>query len=84
MTAADVEVRKAPGAALSVVWAVAGMVTCGVVLGAIAMVTSLDAQRRLEEDPSLGGRQLAAMGYWFGVVAIVQHIIRIGMRVSAL
>ncbi len=83
MTDSDA-VRSAPGAALSLTWAMAGLVTCGVVLGTIAMVTSLNAQRALARDPSMAGRQMAQMGYWFGAVAIAQHVLRLGMRISAL
>ena len=75
---------RAPGAALSMVWAMAGMITAGVVLGAIAMVVASDAKRRIAEEPRLTGHQLAAAGYWFGVVAIVQHVIRLGARLSYL
>ena len=84
MSAENNAVGTVPGATLSIVWALLGMITSGIVLGAIAMVVASDAKRRLADNPALTGHQLAAAGYWFGVVAIVQHVVRLGMRLSYL
>ena len=84
MSAQSDRPERAPGAALSVVWAMLGLITAGVVLGAIAMIVASNAKRRIAEEPRLSGYQLAAAGYWFGVVAIVQHVIRLGVRLSYL
>ena len=62
-------VKATPGEAIaSLVCAIVGFFTLGIVLGPIAIVLAKTARRKIQEDPELGGDGLATAGLVIGIV----------------
>jgi len=66
------EVKRAkvtPGEAIaSLVCAIIGFFTIGIILGPIAIVLAKTARRKIWEDPELGGDGIATAGLVIGIV----------------
>jgi hypothetical protein len=67
-----VEAKRAkatPGEAIaSLVCAIIGLFTLGIILGPIAIVLARTARRKIQEDPELGGDGIATAGFVIGIV----------------
>ena len=58
-----------PGEAIaSLVCAIVGFFTLGIILGPIAIVLAKTARRKIREDPELGGDGIATAGLVIGIV----------------
>jgi len=61
--------KGAPGEAIaSLVCAIIGLFTLGIILGPIAIVLAKTARRKIQDDPELGGDGLATAGLVIGIV----------------
>ena len=58
----------AGGAVASLVCAIIGLFTLGIILGPIAIFLARGAKRRIREDPELGGDGIATAGLVIGIV----------------
>ena len=58
----------AGGAVASLVCAIIGLFTLGIILGPIAIVLAKTARRKIQEDPELGGDGIATAGLVIGIV----------------
>lgn len=61
--------KVTPGEAIaSLVCAIIGLFTLGIILGPIAIVLATTARRKIREDPELGGDGIATAGLVIGIV----------------
>jgi len=61
--------KPTPGEAIaSLVCAIIGLFTLGIILGPVAIVLAKKARRKIQEDPELGGDGIATAGLVIGIV----------------
>jgi len=61
--------KATPGEAIaSLVCAIIGLFTLGIILGPVAIVLAKKARRKIQEDPELGGDGIATAGLVIGIV----------------
>ncbi|MFQ5987713.1 MAG: DUF4190 domain-containing protein [Dehalococcoidia bacterium] len=61
--------KGTPGEAIaSLVCAIVGLTTLGIILGPIAIVLAKKARRKIQEDPELEGDGIATAGLVIGIV----------------
>lgn len=70
---------NAPGASQSLVFAIIGLVFCGVIFGPLAISKSNSAKAAMRMDPTLGGEGLATAGMVIGIIALVLNLLGIVM-----
>jgi hypothetical protein len=82
---AELTTNIASGATLSLVFGIIGLIPLGIgiIFGPIAIVLSLGAKSRIQENPGLGGRRRATAGLVLGIVAIVFAILGLLLRILA-
>jgi hypothetical protein len=73
---------NAPGAVQSLVWALVGLVICGVIAGPIAIGKSREASKAIAASPRYKGQGLATAGLVIGIIDIIGWILVIFARVS--
>lgn len=71
------EQRVAPGATLSLVFGILGLVIFAFVFGPLAIWQASKARKAIQEDPELGGGGRATAGLVLGIVSIVFWVIGI-------
>jgi len=63
---------NAPGASSSLVWAILGLPTCGLILGIVAISNANKAKRLIREQPdAYTGEGLATAGLVIGIIDLV-------------
>jgi hypothetical protein len=81
---APVALPRPSEATIALVLGILSPLTCGVVLGPIAIWYGRKAQQQIRAHPAtLGGDGLATVGIWLGAIGIVVFVIELLIAVSS-
>jgi len=79
-----VALPRPPEATVALVLGILSPLTCGVVLGPIAIWYGRRAQQQIRANPAaLGGEGLATAGIWLGAIGIVVFVIELVVALSS-
>ncbi len=74
--------KNAPGAVSSLIFGIAGLFVCGMILGIVAFVKGKEAKELIAANPELKGEGYATAGQIIGIIALVLWGVALVLRLT--